>query len=426
MTPPTATRETPTQPTADTPLNDVPHVPGEPALRLCVGDVSAFVAEHFGRRPLLRRAGDDGASVLALLSVDDVDHLLTSTALRLPALRLIQGGDALPPTRYTRSARMGSRTVTDMVDPGKALECFRGGATVVLQGLQRYWPPLTRFCRELELALTHPVQANAYLTPPGSQGLRVHHDMHDVFALQTHGRKHWVVYEPVVEAPVAGQTWTPERIDDLGDPTFDVVMHPADVLYLPRGTPHAARTVEEASLHVTIGIRSATWLDLLHRAVDVAAGQQAVRASLPAGYANDPARLGGEFRRRLAALADLVRNLDAEEVLEAEAGHFWGARRPQLDGQLRNLLELDEIRDETRVCRRSGATGRIRTEADRVILVLGDRSLRLPVAAEKALRFVVEHDRFTVGELAAHLDAAGRLVLVRRLVREGLLVIDRG
>jgi bifunctional lysine-specific demethylase and histidyl-hydroxylase NO66 len=415
----------PTARTPDTPLNADPHTPDVAALALCVGDVAGFVDEHFGRRPLLHRA-EDPRALTGLLSVDDVDRLLTSTALRLPAVRLVQNGEALPPARYTRSARMGSRTVTDLVDPRSALECYRQGATVVLQGLQRYWPPLTRFCRELELVLTHPVQANAYLTPPGSQGLRVHHDMHDVFALHTHGHKQWVVYDPVVAAPVAGQAWSAEKVARLGDPVLDVVLTGGDVVYLPRGTPHAARTVDDASLHITVGVRSATWFDLLRRALDVAAGDEALRGSLPAGYAHDPARAREEARERLGVLADLIRDLDPGALVAAEADRFWATHPPSMAGQLLALLHLDDITDDTKVARRPGARARLRRDGARAVLILGDRSLRLPTAAEPAVRFIAERDRFTVGELAGHLDADGRLVLVRRLVREGLLVVDHG
>jgi ribosomal protein L16 Arg81 hydroxylase len=77
------------------------------------------------------------------------------------------------------------------VDGRKVLGLFADGATVVLQGLHRYWPPLTELVRGLELALGHPCQANAYLTPPGSQGFAVHSDSHDVFVFQTAGTKQW-------------------------------------------------------------------------------------------------------------------------------------------------------------------------------------------------------------------------------------------
>jgi hypothetical protein len=45
----------------------------------------------------------------------------------------------------------------------------------------------------------------------------------------------------------------------------------------------------------------------------------------------------------------------------------------------------------------------------------------MPAHLEPAVRQLVEADRCTPAELAGHLDEPSRLVLVRRLVREGLL-----
>ena len=66
-----------------------------------------------------------------------------------------------------------------------------GGATLVLQALHRTWPPLIRFGTELAAELGHPVQINAYITPPENQGFAAHYDTHDVFVLQVAGSKRW-------------------------------------------------------------------------------------------------------------------------------------------------------------------------------------------------------------------------------------------
>src|SRR6266480_4558078 len=75
------------------------------------------------------------------------------------------------------------------------------GATLVLQGLHRTWPPLVAFASELAAELGHPVQVNAYVTPPQNTGFAAHYDVHDVFVLQIAGRKKWRVHEPVLTDP---------------------------------------------------------------------------------------------------------------------------------------------------------------------------------------------------------------------------------
>ena len=86
------------------------------SLARCVGDDARFLAEHWGRTPL-HLPGIDGGDFGDLLSLDDVDHLVSSTFLRLPALRLVRDGTPLDPTTYTRSVRMGGKDLVDVADP---------------------------------------------------------------------------------------------------------------------------------------------------------------------------------------------------------------------------------------------------------------------------------------------------------------------
>src|SRR5215218_8220205 len=60
-----------------------------------------------------------------------------------------------------------------------------------------------------------------------------------------------------------------------------------DVLYMPRGTEHSAHTDGSPSLHVTIGVSSVTYRDVLRRAIDsVAVGDgSCLDQRLPLGFA---------------------------------------------------------------------------------------------------------------------------------------------
>jgi hypothetical protein len=336
-------------------------------------------------------------------------------ALRAPAFRVIKHGATLDQASYTRQARIGSRTVTDLIDVGRVYAHFSEGATIVLQGLHRYWQPVTELCRELERELTHPVQANAYVTPPVAQGLRVHADPHDVFALQTYGRKNWVVYE-------GGQTPAPDGSD--ATPTMDIRLGPGDCLYLPKGTHHAARTIDSSSIHLTLGVRAMTWREVLQGQLDGAVASAGLDDPLPAGFAHNPALLADEAARRLSAVAEAVRGGAAPDALHAAARRFWTGRVPALHGQLQQLMVAAEIDDQTRVRRRPDAMAELQGgDGAQIHLLLADRTLRLPMAVEPALRQLLDSDVIAVGDLHRHLDEASRIVLVRRLVREGVLMV---
>jgi cupin superfamily protein len=392
-----------------------------PAIERCAGDPAAFVRDHWAKAPLLRRGAGPGGFD-DLLSLDDVDRLLSTSAPRVPYFRMVKDGKPLPPAAYTKSGRIGSMPLSDLADPGRIFDQFAGGATIVLQGLQRFWAPLTAFSRDLELFLTHPVQVNAYLTPPASRGLGVHHDTHDVFVLQVHGRKLWQVWDAAVPFPLGHQTKLPPGAESPAEPPLvEAELAPGDCLYVPRGFRHAARTAEDASLHLTVGMLTYNWNDLLREVLDLATEETWFREGLPVGFAEDPAALEASLAERVAELRRFLDKVDLSRVADRAVNRFWANRAPMLRGQLRQLLTLDRLDDSTEVGRRPGATCRLRTTGDRLEVLLGDRTLTMPARLEPALRQVLDADRFTPADLAGRLDRPSRLVLVRRLVREGLL-----
>ena len=392
-----------------------------PAIQRCAGDPAAFLRDHWAKAPLLRRGAGPGGFD-DLLSLDDVDRILSTTSPRTPAFRMVKDGKPLPPSAYTKSGRMGSQPLQDLADPGRIFDQFARGATIVLQSLQRYWPPLTGFSRDLELFLTHPVQVNAYLTPPASRGLGVHHDTHDVFVLQVHGRKLWQVWDAALPFPLGHQKQLPPGAESPTEaPLVSAELAPGDCLYVPRGFRHAARTAEEASLHLTVGMLTRNWNDLLREVVELATEEAWFRESLPVGFASDPGALEAPLAERVAELRAFLDKVDLARVAEGAARRFWAARPPSLQGQLRQLLTLDELDDATVLARQPGATCQLRVAGDRLELLLGDRTLSMPAALEPALRQVLAADRFTPADLGGHLDGPSRLVLARRLVREGLL-----
>jgi hypothetical protein len=83
---------------------------------------------------------------------------------------------------------------------------------------------------------------------------------------------------------------------------------------------------------------------------------------------------------------------------------------------------LERVGDDTRLARRPGAICEVRTRDDRLVVLLGDRSLEMPGWLEPAMRRVAHAPSFVLGDLAdAISDRESRAVLARRLVREGLL-----
>lgn len=313
----------------------------------------------------------------------------------------MQDGEILPERSYTRrGATLAGSPLTGLVDSRAALARFTEGATIVFQGVHRYHRPLAHVVGELEVELGHPCQANAYLTPAGSQGFATHQDSHDVFVVQTVGTKTWHVGEP------------PEVVH----------LTPGLSMYLPTGTPHSARTEDAVSLHVTIGINQLTWRTLLRQALESAL-DAVPDEHLPAGYIDDAAELREQLAGQLESLAEHVRLLDAEAIIAEQVRRFLTSRPTRQANGLRDSLAT--IGDDTALCRIPGRPCVLQADASpgRIQVLLGDRRLDVPAWLGAALERIRSSPDLRPADLAELLDLESRLVLCRRLVREGLLTL---
>jgi ribosomal protein L16 Arg81 hydroxylase len=360
-------------------------------------DPERFLAEHWEAQPLVVPRAEEGRFD-DLLSVLDVERLITQTALRTPGFRLVKAGATV--SGYTTDLSWRPSPFTGVADVPRVLAEFEAGATIVLQGLHHSWLPLARYCRELEAFLGHPAQANAYFTPRGSQGLPVHHDTHEVFSLQVAGEKRWLVYEPALELPLKDQRYS-SALGAPGEPLLDITLRAGDTLYLPRGWLHQALTSSSDSLHVTVGINVRRWIDEARALIDESAAEEVeLRRSVDRGEPPELPALDGAAAERRAR------------------EKFVRTRRPILDGQLSELRGLDSLTAETELVRRTTVIA----DLDRTTLVFEGKTLRFPERLASELEFLVTTgEPFRAVDLPGSLDESGRLVLLRRLVREGFL-----
>jgi hypothetical protein len=391
-------------------LKSAPRRAAQAALARCLEPVDAdvFFAEHWEQQPLLVPRNEPGRFD-DLLSEADVERLVCSTAIRYPAFRLVREGGQLDVGTYTADVPWRP-AFTKTADVPRVLGEWEAGATIVLQALHVNWLPLAVFCRQLEDALGLPVQANSYSTPRGSQGFAVHHDTHDVLVLQVAGEKRWLLHEPLLELPLKHQRYS-RSLGEEGEPTDDIVLRAGDTLYLPRGWLHQAETSETDSLHLTIGINAYTWLDAAKAALRPLEHEADLRRNVAAD--DDEA---DELAERLRA------QLAPEEVERRRRRRFLDTRRPIREDGLSQLRALERLDVATPVERRSTVIADLEEDEDGVGLVFEGKELRFPehARAEVVACFEAE-EPFRPFELPGSLDEAGRLVLVRRLAREGFL-----
>lgn len=285
-----------------------------PALRRCASvPPDEFASDYWDRQPLLSRSADLPGGFDDLLTLADVDELLSRRGLRTPFIRLANEGRILDSNRYTGPGGIGAK-VRDQVLDERVLTAFADGATIVLQGLHRLWPPLIDFTARLVADLGHPVQINAYITPPQSQGFADHYDTHDVFVIAVAGRKRWRIRPPIIERPAADDPWT-DHADEVRaaaaqPPIIDTVLEPGDVLYLPRGYLHAATAEGGVCAHLTVGIHPITRRSIAELLLADIDREPTLRTALPLRAIDDDtatAAMVGDvsdvLRRRIDELA---------------------------------------------------------------------------------------------------------------------------
>lgn len=398
--------------------------------RLVGADLRVFADQVWGRRPLLRRCDAPGREGFGdLLSRDAIDQLLAERGLRTPFLRVARSGTTLPDRSFTDGGGVGAQ-VADQVSDDKVHRLFVDGSTIVLQGLHRIWPPLVEFAQDLAADLGHPVQMNAYVTPPQSQGFATHYDVHDVFVLQLFGHKRWSVHGPVHPLPLRDQPWT-ERREEVaaaghGPPALAGVLAPGDCLYLPRGYLHSAVALGEVSGHLTVGVHPWTGhtlaQDVTAAALADLAADPDIRAALPVGVdVADPDQVAANLIRVKAALVSAIARIDAGGL--ARSMHR-RSRESQRAAPLFPLVQAATARqvgvDTPVVLRRHLHPRSERTESGGMRVVSRAGVLEIPADEVVGMPLALDGLPFTAADLPLPEDAA--IELVRRLLGGAIVV----
>jgi len=393
--------------------------------RLIAVDRDQFASQYWGQQPLLSPAGDLPAGRFSeLLDADAIDELVSERGLRIPFLRVAKNGATLTDRAFTAPGGVGAG-IADQVSDDKLVRLFADGSTLVLQALHRVWPPILEFCQRLAAELGHPIQANAYVTPPQNQGFSAHYDVHDVFVLQIEGEKRWLIHPPVLESPLRDQPWADRKAQvekrAQEPPLIDAVLRPGDCLYLPRGYLHAATALGGVSTHLTLGIhvwtRYALAEQVMHQALQSLAANPAVRGSLALGMdVVDSSDLRQDVELVTAALADAIRHAEVDQISGALLRNARSNQRAAPIGPLKQLRDADGITANTQIVLRR-----------HLIASLDNNGADIVLRSRAGVLTVTESDVAPIKTLlttgVARADDLG-LDLARRLLLAGLAIVE--
>jgi bifunctional lysine-specific demethylase and histidyl-hydroxylase NO66 len=401
-------------------------VPGEPGhhilSRLINISSAEFATDYWGKSALLSAADTLPGTYEDLLSAAAVDELVSRRGLRTPFLRVAKAGTTLADKAFTGGGGVGAG-IADQVSDDRLTRLFADGSTLVLQALHRTWPPIIEFCQNLAAVLGHPVQANAYVTPPQNQGFSDHYDVHDVFVLQIEGEKLWSIHAPVIEAPLRDQPWTDRRaaVERRAQepPVIEAVLRPGDCLYLPRGFLHAATALGGISTHLTIGVhvwtRQALAEQLVQQAIRTVSNNALVRTSLPVGVSFSDASIRSDVDLVREALIQAIRDADVDQVEASLREASRDSQRAAPIGPLQQFRAAAELETTSAVLLRPHLAASLDHRGARVVLRSRAEDLDIDEDDVAPVKSLLSTGTAVAGDLGVD--------LARRLVLAGIAVV---
>lgn len=370
-----------------------------------------FVEEVFGQRPLLVGDGDKEAR-LALFP-DIRDTLLDHYGRLAPSLWSHSGAATLPAP--------GARVTTSRAQFEDLInQHHSGGHTVRLSDVGDLSPGLHQFTRALEALFLAPVDVVIFWSTHGLTS-PIHLDRHEIIAIQLVGEKRWAVSK---EPPQLVNPWNSpgEPPPPLDDPhIWDVA--PGDLLYIPRGTPHAVSSPTE-SIHLSIGFAPWTVRDATAAALDFLSDLNrplrmgVVDRADDISSAPDMAEIQRRVGESIEALGKAVASPEfLRDALEYRHSRMIGSLPP-----LPTPVNAAAISAATTLRHADLALGHVLNVSNSVVFALPGEHIKLHGGAEPAIRFIKDTPEFRVADIPGGLAEEVQVALAQRLVTLGFLI----
>lgn len=215
--------------------------------------VDEFLAKYWLRQHLFCRGAHDRFA--HLLSWTTLNEILNHHWRETYRFRLACQGRDLAVSSYADlegfTPRIRVRDVTEQL---------RRGATLSFDAIDELHEPLTRLAGAFEAFFRGGTKINIYAGWRSLHGLDLHRDNQEIFILQMDGRKRWFLYGDSVDS-VDHSTLSRTSVPPAGA-ILDEILHPGDLLYIPRGCYHVAVPMNEPALHLTLSVKNPRGIDI--------------------------------------------------------------------------------------------------------------------------------------------------------------------
>ncbi|QVN20485.1 JmjC domain-containing protein [Burkholderia pyrrocinia] len=280
-----------------------------------------FLSEGLNLRPY----AFDSINVDRIATWDEVNSLLSSGLIDYPRIRIAAAGNDYSRgyngfLRYSISERGERRP---RVVPGVLRKVLSDGCAIIIDNCEAFFPGVSALTEEISDSFCCRTWANLYVSPKGPGGFGCHFDDHDVFAIQIHGVKRWVVYAPTYHSPNRGDKSFHFPLPK-GEPLKEYTLSTGDGLYLPFGYWHDVEAISDISMHVTIGLDFVRRADVLKLFIDELAKSRFFRDKV--NYSTTTA----EARELKERIVDAIGELDMEMLLDELRGQ-WRERKAEFN-----------------------------------------------------------------------------------------------
>lgn len=395
--------------------------------------IDSFLDNYWEKSPLYNIGVNVSDQFSDLLSLDEVDEIISSSNLRYPFFRILKDGQRFPIEKCTTAWTVGADVESGLADLNVLYDQFANGATIELQAMERNCLPLMVFCNLLEKQTKFPVRSIIYLTPKNSSGFQAHYDTHDTIILQISGKKKWKVWGSPFKLPLSTQFDNGENelvkkeVDNKVPDEF--TMAPGDSIYLPRGYIHKAFTEEEHSLSISIGVMVHRWIDIFHLLVQETLATNEVATLNASNLSSSLMQNVGSFEDRCLSTQfseiseSLLSNYTYKKGLELVNKRFITTRRPSARGRLLDIESIDNVSSGTKIYARSEMVSLIKISGEYVILTFNNAPEVFASNFLETLEFMSNTSEFCLEDIPGNITNEDKMQLVKHLIKVGYLTL---
>lgn len=373
-----------------------------------------FFQNYYEKKPLVIKRNDPDY-YSPVLTLADINNLLSNADLIYPNLLLVKESASVPHTEYTYNLVSNNKPPSDgIVEKEKLFHLFSQGNTIIINSLDRHNSNVHYLSSLFEQVFFAKTQPNVYLTPFNSQGFEPHWDTHDVFILQISGSKNWKLYDSEIELPSKKQSFEGSWVKT--NPTHEFTLEQGDLLYIPRGFIHEGNATEKISLHITLGVHTYKYSDLLKEILKDIDNELFFRKSLPTNFIINQQ----EFKEQAIKY---LNNTNSQKSLADIKDNFISKRLVDATNRLTDYINLNSITINSTLKRRESILFEITTSEEQIVLRFYNKSIKLPLVAKNSIDFIMDNSFFKVSGLDTEIDDEGKLNLCKKLIEEGFLSI---